>query len=71
MNAVSQAGGNIGYLPRPHAYRHHAYEAANAYQWYRTAGCVLPGTEAAVRHHIAEAARSLWGGRTGRAILDP
>lgn len=47
--AVSQAGGNVGYLPRKFAYRHKTYEAARAYEWYGTAGALAPETEPAIR----------------------
>ena len=57
--AVSQAGGDVGYLPRRFAYRHRTYEAANAYEWYRTAGALAPATEPAVRAAAIRKARQL------------
>jgi len=56
---VSQAGGDVGYLPRPFAYKHRTYEASSAHQWYRTAGAAVRGTEAAVRRAVAARARRL------------
>jgi len=46
---VSQAGGDIGYLPRPFAYEHRTYECSSAHQWYRTPGAALPGEEERLR----------------------
>ena len=59
---VSHAGGDVGYLPRPFAYKHRTYECASAHQWYRTAGAALPGSEAALRKAAARKARRLLGG---------
>ena len=56
---IAQAGGDVGYLPRPFAYRRRTYEAASAHEWYRTAGAMLPGTERAVRKRVAAAVRGL------------
>jgi neutral ceramidase len=56
---LAQAGGDVGYLPRPFAYTHLTYEAASAHQWYRTAGAVVPGTEERVRKAVVRAALRL------------
>jgi hypothetical protein len=55
---IAHAGGNIGYLPRPFAYRLNLYEA-QAYEWYGTAGAVAEGTEEAVRKIAVREARKL------------
>ena len=56
---VSHAGGDVGYLPRPFAYKHRTYEACDAPRWYRTAGPPLPTAERAMRAAAAKAARLL------------
>ncbi|MCE9589510.1 MAG: hypothetical protein K8S99_03185 [Planctomycetes bacterium] len=55
---TAHTGGNIGYLCRPFAYKHHTYES-QAHVWYGTAGAVVPGTEAKVRRTAVRAARVL------------
>jgi hypothetical protein len=56
---VSQAGGDMGYLPRRFAYRRGTYETVSAPQWYRTLGAPLPEMEARVRRAIVARARRL------------
>jgi len=46
---LSQTGGDVGYLPRPFAYRGLTYETTSAHRWYRTKGAPLPGSEERVR----------------------
>mgnify|MGYP001597635715 CR=1 FL=1 len=59
MLTVSHAGGDVGYLPRRFAYKHLTYEVTDAFQWYRTAGALVPATEPAVRKVVAAEARKL------------
>jgi len=56
---LAQTGGDTGYIPRSFAYKYLTYECSSAHQWYRTAGAVVPGTEAAVRRAAVRAARRL------------
>ena len=56
---VSQAGGDLGYLPRAFAYRRLTYEVASAQEWYRTDGALRPDSEARVRAVVHEAAARL------------
>jgi hypothetical protein len=51
---VSHSGGNIGYLPRPFAYRLRTYETASAYRWYGTEGAASEGEEERVRGLCSE-----------------
>jgi hypothetical protein len=51
---VSHSGGNIGYLPRPFAYRLRTYETASAYKWYGTDGAASEGEEERVREMCSE-----------------
>ncbi len=56
---VSQAGGDVGYLPRPFAYRRLTYEAASAHIGYGKAGAMPPGTEQRIRNRIESAIRKI------------
>ena len=68
---LAHTGGNLGYLPRPFAYRNLTYEAAYAYEWYRTAGALLPDMEPRFRAAAASAIKSVTadiGGSSGGVI---
>ncbi len=56
---ISQAGGVVGYLPRPFAYRLLTYEAASAHIGYGKAGGMPPGTEERIRSRVESAIRRM------------